>query len=168
MDITTSDLVAAYAAIVATGAFALEVRRWFETGPKQAIRTQTGMKLVSPGNPAQDEDGLCVVNVSNRGSAPTTVTGLGLLEYPTLSSRLRRKPTRQFMVLHPQLRGHPPAIPKEVPPGTQWTGISRPDPDTTGNIETGNFFVAIYTTERDKPFLRRIPKVKDKSAEISI
>ncbi|MBX5149571.1 hypothetical protein HJB78_00940 [Rhizobium lentis] len=150
-----ADLIAIYAAIVATGALALEVRRWFESGPKVYVRCQAGMAIIGDGI---EKNGLLLVTATNRGDAPTTITNLCLLEYANIWSRWRNRASRSFIVPHPQLEGRPPIVPHVLKTGEQWMGMAHDRSDVTGDIQTGKMWAAIYTTDRDKPYLAHIKK----------
>jgi len=152
---TSTDWIAVYAAIVATGALALEVRRWFESGPRLTVQAKANMMMID--NLGKQENGLTVATVTNRGDAPTTITSLGIVEYPSYWARLRNRTTREFLVVHPS-DSHP--LPYVLAPGTHWIGIARKRPDLYGDIQTGTMWVAIGTTNRGKPYLARIPKRK--------
>lgn len=70
--------VAIYAAIVATGALFLEVRRWVEGQARLVVSATLGMATFNL--PGTEGNRYLVVNVTNRGGSPTTLTTLGLLE----------------------------------------------------------------------------------------
>lgn len=155
MEVKAEAWIAIYAAIVATGALTLEIRRWFENGPKLCIRARGNMVLLDG---AKEIKGLLVVDVSNRGSATTTLTNLAILEFSSRWSRLRMRPAKSFIIPHPQLPGNKPVIPHVLPPGEQWMGMAYDRSDVTGDIQTGTFWAAVYTTDRERPYLARIPK----------
>lgn len=150
--------VALYAAVVATGALFLEVRRWFEGGPRIYVKASPNMTMF---NHMEETTGLLVVNVANRGDVPTTITHFGIHQYPTLWKRFTGKPSRTFIIPNPQPEGTPPIIPAVLRPGERWMGMAHPRPEITGDIETGTFWAAIYTTDRDKPYLAHVAKRKD-------
>lgn len=149
---TSDNWIAIYAAIVATGALALEVRRWFESGPKLTVQATTGMVMIGNGKRG---DGLLVVTVINRGDAPTTIKSLGMIEYPNFWAWLRNRPTRAFVIADPSQRF---PLPHLLAPGAQWTGIGPDRPELTGDIQTGTMWVDVGTTDRARPYLVRIPK----------
>lgn len=159
---TVDAWVTIYAAIVATGALFLEVRRWFEGGPRIGVKATPNMTMVGG---LEDVEGVLVVNAVNRGDAPTTINHFAILEFSSVWRRWRRKPNRSFMIVKPQPKGSPPIIPWVLEPGRQWTGLARPSTDLISDLQTGDFWAAIYTTDRDKPHLARIPKPK-KSPEL--
>ncbi|CFX34395.1 conserved protein of unknown function [Candidatus Filomicrobium marinum] len=144
---TYGDWTAIYAAIVATGALVLEVRRWFESGPKVFVRASIGL----------DRDKREVfVTVTNRGDTVTTVTHFTVNQYSGFWDRLRDRFDfdRSYPVFHPS--GKP--LPNVLAPGTHWTGWADAVPVYVGDLETGAVWVAIHTTDRDRPYLARIPK----------
>lgn len=155
---TSADWIAIYAAIVATGALFLEVRRWFESGPKLYVKARPNMIMLD--GLGEKTTGLLVVNVTNRGDAPTTITTFALLNYPNWWARWRNKETQSFIIPHPQPKGSAPILPHVLQPGQQWTGMAHNRSDVTGDIQTGTFWAAIYTTDRDRPYLAHIPKPK--------
>ena len=98
----------AYAAIVATAAFALEVRRWLKEKPKLDITPMPGAVPATLGGSDSDKnDSLLVVNVVNLGGATTTILGLSLVEFRTFWRRWGRRPNRSFLVPQPQPKGYP-------------------------------------------------------------
>ena len=66
------------------------------------------------------------------------------------------------MIANPQLKGYPPNIPADLEPNKKWTGIVRRRQDYIADLHTGNFYVAVHATHRDKPYYKRIPKLKPK------
>lgn len=73
-----SDWATVYAAIVATGALFLELRRWFESGVRLRITYMLNGVII----PSANQDQLWIfVTVSNRGDSPTTITNLGYRLY---------------------------------------------------------------------------------------
>jgi hypothetical protein len=155
MEMSGEAWVAGYAAIVATGALALEIRRWFESGPKLYVRARGGMVMIDGDD---QHDNMLVVNVTNRGDTPTTIETLAVLRFKNRWKRWRLDATDSYIILHPQPAGSPPVIPSVLQPGHKWTGLGHDRSDVTGDIQTGHCWAAIYTTDRDRPYLAHIPK----------
>lgn len=153
--------IAAYAALIATGALFLEVRRWFESRPKLVISLIPD-GVVMGGDRRYDEKDLTIVHVVNRGTEPTTIENLILMEIPTLWRRFRRRATRSFVVLNPQLKNYPANIPSDLEPNKRWTGFIRKRQDKIDDLQTGNFYVAISASHTDRMAMKRIPKRKPK------
>jgi hypothetical protein len=152
-----SDWVSVLALVVESGALFLEIRRWFESGPQLAVSLTVNATIV--GDADDDEEvGLLVVRVDNRGNASTTITTFAILKFESSWKRLRMQHAQSYIILHPQITGHPPAIPSELAPGQRWVGVARPRPDEIPDIESGKYYVAIYANHSDRPALKQIPK----------
>jgi hypothetical protein len=158
--------IAIYAAIVGTGALLLNFKAWFDSGIKLKL-SLIADGVVIGGDPQFDERGIIIVSVTNRGDAPTMITGLHFFEFPTIWARWRYRPTQSFVVMNPQLKGYPPNIPYELSPAKTWTGVIRQRGDLVEDIYSGNFYAGVYGSHRDKPYLRRIPKKSLSASEAS-
>ncbi len=149
-----SNWATVYAAIVATGALFLELRRWLESGAKLQISYMLdGITL-----PRTDDEKYVVVYVTNRGDSATTITHFVFKVYPTWWSRLRRKPIQTFVVVRPATAQPTPHL---LAPGTQWVGMGKQDETLNGLIDKGSLWVEIYATHADRPtsvHLRKRPK----------
>ena len=129
----------------------------------------------SRGGSELDETDLVILYVTNRGDAPTMVTNMVLFEIPswwrlllfqvTSSPWWRWKkvhPKANYAISNPQLKGYPPNVPSNLEPSERWTGAIRPRPDVVPDLHTGNFYTGIYASNRDRPYLVRIPKRRNK------
>ena len=78
-------IATAYAAVVATLALGLEVRRWLKERPKLDITLMPDAVMVTSGGSDEDEsdERFLVVNVVNLGGTSTTIEGLSLVEFTT-------------------------------------------------------------------------------------
>ena len=144
-------IIAAYAAVVATGALFLEVRRWFESGPRLSITVMPKTKAVN--FPGEEGSTYLAAIVKNRGNAPTTITNFALLEYGSWLSRLRSKPTWAVIIAAGPVFN---PLPKVVQPGEVWSGLTRHDDELGSRIEAGNLYVVIYASHTDKPHHKRV------------
>ena len=151
-------LATAYAAIVATAAFALEFRRWFKEGPKLVISLVPDGVLVG-GGPERDEQDLLIVHVVNRGSEPTTIENLCLFEYPSPWRLWRRRPAKSFVVPRPEVYPNRPAIPYLLEPNTRWTGVVRKR-IVKMDLQTGDYYVGVAASHTSRMQTRQIPKRK--------
>ena len=150
-----SDVVAFYAAIVSTGALVLEVRRWFESRAKIHVSATPGMSLLANGRFSDEE--YILVNATNRGLAPTTITHFGFEAYPDLGARLRRRPS-QSMWVPMASQGSGQQLPFGLAPGAYWTGMAEEDEAISGLVEKGHLWAVIYATHREKPTRIKVPK----------
>jgi hypothetical protein len=77
------------------------------------------------------------------------------------SNQTRRfRPERSFVVANPQMAGHPPNVPGDLEPSKKWTGTARPRRDLLPDWPNHRYWVGIYTSHRDRPYLIRLPKIK--------
>ncbi len=146
--------VAAYAAIVATGALGLEVRRWFESGARLKIHIMPEAETFNI--PGTEDKTYLVATVTNRGNAPTTITHFALRDYGSWLGRLRSKPTWTVVIPSPHPPGTTPNIPMTLQPGEIWTGMALHDDKFKGRIDAGQLYVMIYASHADKPILKRV------------
>jgi hypothetical protein len=130
----------AYAAVVATLAFGLEIRRWLKEAPRLDVSLVPDGVVIG-GDPSDDADNLMIVNVVNRGGASTKLENLFVFEFESDLSRWRRRPKRSFIVANPQLTGYRQTFPlclsqTNAGPGSSARGgsssIRRPGISTWG------------------------------------
>lgn len=142
--------VALYAAVVSTGALALEIRRWFESGVRITLSYVIGAMLV----PSSDEQKRhIIVTASNRGELPTTIDNFGLLAYPSRIARLFGKPNFSAIVNQP---AHAQPIPFFLGPGARWTGMCVQDKELERLLDSRLVWAAVYTTDADRPTMIRL------------
>jgi hypothetical protein len=148
----------AYAAIVATLALALEVRRWLKEKPKLDITLMPDAVLATSGgsDAGENDERFLVVNVVNLGGTSTTIEGLSLVEFTTFGRRWLRRPNRSFIVPQPQPKGDPLNEPSELRPNQRWTGIVSKR-STPVDFETGIFYAQIAASHSKRTTLNRIP-----------
>jgi hypothetical protein len=115
-----------------------------------------------------------ILYVTNRGDAETMITNMVLFEirswwrlvlFKITSSmpwwRWKVSPEKNYIIPNPQLKGYPPNIPSTLEPSKRWTGAIRPRPEIIPDMHTGNFYTGIYASNRERPYLVRIPKRHD-------
>ncbi len=151
--------VAIYAAIVATGAFVLEARRWVEGKARVFVTISPGMLLAGNGKINENER-YFIVSAINRGSLPTTVTHMVYLEYKSFWHRWREKSSKSALVTHPMLDGQPNNLPGALPPGGEWKGIGTQDDSLDDWIATGKLYAGVFCTHTDRPILAKARKAK--------
>jgi hypothetical protein len=151
--------VATYAAVVGTGALLLNFKTWLDSGVKLKMSLIPD-GVVFGGDPRFDEHDIIIVSVTNRGDAPTMITGLNLFEYPSRWAYWRRRPSRCYVIPHPELKGYPPNVPHELVPARTWTGAIRQRPDLNIDVRNGKHYAVVYASHRDKPYRQHIPSKK--------
>jgi hypothetical protein len=153
--------IAVYAAVVSTVAIAIQVYNWYNSGLKLHISLMVDAMVIG-GDPDLEEKDLIIATVTNRSAVPTVITGFYLFQYISLKQRWRDRPARTVVVTNPQLIGYPPNVPSDLAPAKQWKGALRQRPDELGDMQTGEYYVVVQTSYRDKPYMKQIPKRKEK------
>lgn len=151
MNLTASDAAAFYAAIVATGALFLEVRRWFESGVK--IKVTANHQYSAP----DFEQHVITATATSVGDAATTVTGLEVWVYPTRIHALLRLSLTRMAVLDTKTFASPDSIlPAKLAPGDTWSGgINEHSEEQIRKGWQVSYF-AVRTTRYKRPFFARI------------
>ena len=112
--------------MIASFALALEVRRWFESGPRLSLSVM-GDALFFPqtdGNPR------LALTVINRGTTSTTLSNMVLFGYTSRWQKWRKKPF--FTAIVPQ-----PDIPFELGANKFWLASLTYDEETIGMRRKG-------------------------------
>jgi hypothetical protein len=156
---TLSYIATAYAAVVATAALALEVRRWIESGPRLSL------SLMAPGIVVGGDDDreFIFATVANRGSMATTITHYGFLEFASWWRRLRNRSSWSAIVKEPEYGAGP--LPFILEPGRRWTGGATLQGELIGRANSGYLYVAIHHSHSARPTLKRV--VMSKSKELA-
>jgi hypothetical protein len=144
--------------VVAASAFVLNFRTWFEKRVRLNLTVIADATLIG-GSKVDDEEGLMALTVIDRGGLTTTLTHLVVLKFDNLWKRWRKRPSQSFIIPNPQIAGTG-VIPSELDAGKKWTGIARKRPDIVPDLQDGKHFMGIYASNRDRPYLIRIPKPK--------
>lgn len=153
-------LVSIYAAVVSTAVAALQIRNYFRSGVRLKLSLNPdGMTIHE--DPRFEETDLVIVTVTNRGDAPTTIQNMLLFEFRSFWQLWRNRPTKTYVIANPQLRGFPPNVPGLLEPAKHWTGAIRKRADRIPYLHTGHFYAGISASNRDKPYLVRIPKLEN-------
>ncbi|MGB8276471.1 MAG: hypothetical protein WCF20_00820 [Methylovirgula sp.] len=156
-DWSPTTVISIYAAIISTVAISIQVRNYFASGVRLHLSLIPNGVTIGAG-PESDEDGLIILTVTNRGTAPTMITRMVVLEFTSSWQRLRLRPKQSAIIPNPQLKGYPPNTPSELAPAKNWTGVIRTKRPDVPNFTTGNWYAGVYVSTRNQPYLKRIPK----------
>jgi hypothetical protein len=151
--------IAIYAAVVATSALLLNFRSWFEAGPRLHLSLMIDGMTIG-GGPDLDEENLIILTVTNRGREPTMIVNMVLFKMESWYQRWAIRPLKNYVIPNPQLKGYPPNVPSDLDPSKKWTGAIRQRPDILPDIHNGTYYVGVYTSHRNRPYLKLIPKRK--------
>jgi hypothetical protein len=147
------------ALFVAVCAFILELRRRFDEGVRLSVNIMPRAKLFGG---VQDANTYLSVIVTNRGSAPTTITHFLLFYYPNqLALYLPRWSGRWLKWLRPRPSfiantGTPGPIPYFLELGKNWFGMATYTPDLEQMIQSGRLCVGIVGSHSDKTLFKRV------------
>ncbi len=150
-----------YAALVATGALLLEVRRWFESGTRLSISYMLDAITI----PRDGDKTYIVITVANRGETATTITNLGFQAYDSRWKHFRRKASKSFIANNPS---QTQPIPHFIEPGGRWIGMCIKNEEISKLLDTGLLWAEVYATHSDRPTtvrLKRRPEPKGKKLE---
>jgi hypothetical protein len=146
---------------VAFGVFVLELRRWFEEGIRLSMSVMADAKLF--GGVTRDENTYIAITVTNRGTAPTTITHMVLYNYPNrLSLFLSKCPrfVRQWFKKHRPgtfvVNPTPMPLPHVLEPGRNWNGMAVHTPELAQMIKGGRLFVGVIGSHSNKTLFRRV------------
>lgn len=152
MTVDATTLVAIYAAIIATAAFALETRRWVEA------RARLRISIMAPahtfGGDFDDDQEYLFATVSNVGAAPTTLTHFGLVCFPSMIARVRNRPAFSAWVGQPKFS--PAPLPYVIQPGTEWSGAANFDEELKNLVKQGGLYIAFFHSAGSRPAIRKI------------
>lgn len=157
--------VSDWAAVIALGlsgaALSLEVKRWIESGPRLQLTVMPDM-VTAPHDDGRPKLALTVIN---QGSAPTTLTHMVGYVYPTICTRMLRKPTKAFIV-NTWDSPFGATLPHELGVNRIWTGVLRYDDALSEKRARGELYVGVFASHARKPRIVRVdfkpdPALKD-------
>jgi hypothetical protein len=152
------------ALFVSACVFALELRRWFDEGVKLSMSVMADAMLIGSGR--EDRNTYLSVSVTNRGSAPTSITHMVLYNYPSRSAQyIPNWLTRWMKGQRPRTSivtntGAPGPLPYVLQPGHNWVGMATHTPELEQMIEAGRLYVGIIGSHSDRTLFRRVRRWK--------
>ena len=149
---------AIYAAVVATAALALEIRRWFESGPRLSMRLMPQAKTY--GATADPDADYIAITVANLGDRATTISLVCVLEYRSIFHRWRGRHCKAGVILNPAF-GSGGGTPYVLEPGKEWTGAIRYDDELDQWAKNGKLFVGIHFSHARNPIVRRVVRRRE-------
>lgn len=168
MTLGATDWIAIYAAIIATGALFLEVRRWFEDQVHLSMHVGADMQLFNV--PGYEDRTIVSVTVRNRGSRVTTLTNLTLMQFGSPWRRWKQLAGRAAVVPSPEIPGTGRGLPYVLEPGREWMGMIAQTPELEDWIKTDALFCGVYASHRDKAIIKKVrrrPSVAKRAAGAS-
>jgi hypothetical protein len=147
---TASDWIAIIALVIATGALALEIRRWFEGRPRLYLSVM-GDAITFPHDDGRPKLALSVIK---RGAVPTMLTHMVAFTYRSRWDRLRAKPDVAGII-------NSDRIPADLGVNKTWFGTMYYDDRTTSSREKGLLYVGVIASHRRGEVLVRVPPKRE-------
>ena len=149
------DLIAIYAAVVATAILIWDVAKWLRTGPRIKLRASANMEMLNDPDPRRVGKTYILVVVTNVGSSPTTVTHLAVAFYKNQWDRVRRRPKEQGVIMIAQATPHLP-LPHVLRVGEEWSGMIEQDLKIVQWTKNGVLYAEVYDSVHKRPARVRI------------
>lgn len=155
---SAGDLIAVYAALVATGVLIWDIIKWRSSERlKLTGFTSSNMKTFgSATTPETEGNTYTVVRIQNRGGVPCTVQLVTLVLYKNIFAQWRGKPSKQAFVNHTGNFG--PALPYRLEKGAEFSSGVLQDSEFEEMTRKGRLFIGIGHT-MGKPFYVRVKPI---------
>lgn len=156
--------VAVGSLIVTACLLILEIKRWFNEGVRLSMSVMVDARLY--GGHVADENKYIAITVTNRGSAPTTITHMVFYDfinifsilipkYPKFIFRIFKKYWPNTMIIpNPGTQ----ILPYVLDPGHNWHGMAIENPELENSIINRRLYVGVIGSHSNRPFLKRVRK----------
>ncbi len=151
IQLTGTDIVAWWGAVVATIVLIWDIYKWKKQGPRIRFRVQPGMIII--GDPTRKGKKFISAEATNVGDRPTTITNLVMQFYKTYFQMLRHKPSESMIVNTPS-SSQP--LPYTLNPGQIWRGLAIQSPEIEDLAKKGYLVCGLCHSHSDKEIDRRI------------
>lgn len=119
MDYLRDNIIAVYAAVVATLVLFWDIFKWKRSGPRILLEVSPNMNIHGDHRIPEDVQHISIRAI-NKGDGPTSITHLGFYRYKNWIQRLFGKPDAQYTVADTGFS----SLPYRLDPGTTWDGIA--------------------------------------------
>ncbi|HML29240.1 MAG TPA: hypothetical protein PKE16_10450 [Hyphomicrobium sp.] len=155
-----TDVIAIYAAIVATGVLVWDVYKWRRTERVRLVgRVMTNAIAVGGYPPGDRKTKYVCLTIDNRGHLACTITHFIVLHYKSWFHELRGNSDFQALVNTHGGQGND--VPYELRPGGKsFMGTALQTKEIEDLSRAGRLYIAIIHTLADKPFRVRVQPIK--------
>ena len=149
--ITLTDLIAFYAAIVSTSLLSFEIIKWYRSGPQITFSIQSDMNIINVPN-VSEEKTFTVFKLTNKGDRSTTIETIDYRYYKNKIHYYLRKSSMAAVIGN---TGFKP-LPYVLEPGTNWLGVMDEIMATENYTKKGLFvFEASMSHQKNPITLKR-------------
>ena len=152
INLTSTDIVAWWGAILATTVLVWDIYKWKTSGSKLRLLVQTGMKLM--GDPETEDDTFVTFKVTNIGDRPTTITVVGFKYYKSWLDKYRNKTDKAFVIPNPQFNHQ--VLPYILEVGQEWMGGTKQTDDVIDMAKNGYLILELCDSVHKKPSTGRV------------
>ena len=145
MEGSASNAAAWWGAIVATIVLVWDIVKWSRQGARLVISAYGDRKRFVSGVGALQGE-VVLVTIKNRGRAPTTISGMGMVWFESLWRRLLKRSHSAYLVLVES----PKPIPHILPPGEEWSGWFQQTPELREFAATGIVVLQVSSSHRNR------------------
>jgi len=147
----TTDVIAGYAAIVATSAFLWNIYKWITSGPRISFNAKSNMCIYGDARFPTDKTYISAT-ATNNGDRPTSITNLGCYHYKNWFDRLRRK--RNFQAVIGDTCFQP--LPHVLKSGTIWKGLADQEDLEKKTLGKGILIFELWLSHKKRPMTVRV------------
>lgn len=157
---SATDLIAIYAAVVATGVLLWDVYKWRRTERVRLVgRVMSNAVLAGPGYADTGERWISL-NVDNRGHVACTVTHFYVVAYSGWFQWMRGRSESNWLVNTIGTHGH--TVPHFLEPGRYFVGMALQTEEVEQLSRTKRLYIAIAHSGSDKSVFARIKPIQAK------
>jgi len=151
IELTGTDVVAWWGAVVATVVLLWDIYKWRTAGPRIRFVVNSGMIIM--GDPSRARQTFISAQATNVGDRPTTITNLVIQHYKTYFAMLRHKPSISMLVTEPSIEQ---PLPYVLQPGCVWQGLSPQTEEIEVLAKTGYLVCGLCHSHSDREIDRRV------------
>lgn len=151
----STELIAILALVISGAALTLELRRWFDDGPKIVVSVMADATLF----PDDDGKEKLALSAVNRGNTPTTLTHFVAFTYKSKIHKLLKKPISTGLVANPGMHAHA-HLPQEIGVNKTWMGLMNYSDKLQKARVDGQLYVGVIATHSNKTYLAKVQAKK--------
>ncbi len=151
------DPLAAYGAVVATASIGWQVFTWWHKGAK--LRGHATPNMMEIGGPTEDNNKYIVLDISNVGDAPTTITIVVLLAHRHRFSKLLRWTEVKAAVVNHNMAQ---SIPYALPSGGRFMSRVIQTPEIEQWSRDHCLYMGVCHSMSRRPYLVRVRPIMPK------